>query len=453
MPTQSRREFLNGAGRLLSGGAAAALVHRLGLVNARAQSANCDGYKALVCVFLFGGNDANNTVVPVRAAQNHADYARIRGVLALSETQLQQITARTGGAVYGLHPRLSDLRALYEQGRMAVVLNVGTLAAPLTRAQYQQSGAVVPANLFSHSDQQAEWQNSSATAQTATGWGGRVADRMASCNTSQSFPTVLSLSGNTIFGAGQQTRLGTLVPNSTVGLQGFGRIPNPRYTAFQQLLQFDDGVALVKAANTISASGLSDSEAVNAALAAKSKITTAFPNTSLAQQLKSVALLTEVRATLGVRRQVFFCSLGGFDTHQNEVSAHDTLMTQVGPALAAFYKATEELGIAGQVTTFTASEFSRTAQANGNSGADHGWGGHHLILGGAVKGGDVYGKYPTLDLNGPDDANNRGVYIPTIAVDQYNATLAAWFGVATADLNAVFPNLKNFSASNLGFMA
>jgi uncharacterized protein (DUF1501 family) len=312
---------------------------------------------------------------------------------------------------------------------------------------------VVPANLFSHSDQQAEWQNSSATAQTATGWGGRVADRMASCNTSQSFPTVLSLSGNTIFGAGQQTRLGTLVPNSTVGLQGFGRIPNPRYTAFQQLLQFDDGVALVKAANTISASGLSDSEAVNAALAAKSKITTAFPNTSLAQQLKSVALLTEVRATLGVRRQVFFCSLGGFDTHQNEVSAHDTLMTQVGPALAAFYKATEELGIAGQVTTFTASEFSRTAQANGNSGADHGWGGHHLILGGAVKGGDVYGKYPTLDLNGPDDANNRGVYIPTIAVDQYNATLAAWFGVATADLNAVFPNLKNFSASNLGFMA
>jgi len=451
MSIRTRREFLNGAARALAGGAAGGLLYRLGLVGARAQSAACGDYKALVCVFFFGGNDGNNTVIPVRAGQAYADYARIRGVLALPEAQLQQITTPSAGAVYGLHPRLADLRALYEQGRMAVLLNVGTLAAPLTRAQYLQSGAAVPTNLFSHSDQQAEWQTSSLTSQTATGWGGRVADRIAACNTSRSFPTVLSLSGNTVFGEGAQTRLGTLVPGSTAGLQGFGQIPNPRYTAFQQLLQFDNGMSLVKAANTIGASGLSDSDAVNAALSAKSKITTVFPNTSLGQQLRSVALLTEVRSTLGMSRQIFFCSLGGFDTHQNEVSVQDGLMAQVGPALAAFYRATEELGIADRITTFTASDFSRTNQPNGNSGADHGWGSHHFVIGGAVKGGDVYGRYPVLDLNGQDDANNRGVYIPTIAVDQYSATLASWFGLGAADLGAVFPNLKNFTTSDLGF--
>jgi uncharacterized protein (DUF1501 family) len=444
----SRREFLHSTGRLLAAGAAASFGPRPGLAQAAGL---CDDYKALVCVFFFGGNDGTNLVAPVSAGQKYADYARIRGVLALPEGQLQQIRAKESSDVYGLHPRLADLRQLYEQGRMAVVCNVGTLVAPLTRAQYLQAAAV-PSNLFSHSDQQSEWQNSTATAQTGTGWGGRMADLVTSCNARQSFPTVLSLSGNTIFGDGVKTRLGTLIPNSTMGLQGFGTLPNPRYTAFQQVMQFDGGNSLVRAANRIMASGSSDADAVNAALSAATRITTVFPNTSLAQQFRTAARLMEARTSLGVKRQVFFCSLGGFDTHQNEISAQDALMLQVGPALAALYKATAELGIADRVTTFTSSEFGRTVQPNGNSGADHGWGSHHFVIGDAVKGGNIYGQYPNLDLGGPDDANNRGVFVPTTAVDQYNATLASWFGLAAEDLNAVFPNLKNFARPNLGFM-
>jgi uncharacterized protein (DUF1501 family) len=449
MTTESRRGFLHTAGRLLAAGAAGGLLPRFALAE---SSTACDDYKALVCVFFFGGNDGTNMVVPVRAMQSHADYARIRGVLAIPEGQLQQIQNKQANQVYGLHPRLGDLRQLYEQGRLAVVLNVGTLVAPTTREQYLQPGTAVPANLFSHSDQQAEWQNSTATAQTATGWGGRVADRAYACNDRKTFPTVLSLAGNVPFGDGDETRLGTLVAGSAMGLQGFGRLPNPRFTAYQELLQFDNGAALVKAFNQVTSAGVADSEAVNAALAAPTKITVTFPNTNLAQQLRTVARLIEARGALGMRRQVFFCSLGGFDTHQNQMAAQDNLMAQVGPALAAFYSATAEMAVADRVTTFTSSEFGRTAEPNGNSGADHGWGSHHLVIGDAVAGGDLYGKYPNLDLRGPDDANNRGVYVPTASVDQYNATLAGWFGMGSEDLKTVFPNLTNFPTANLGFM-
>jgi uncharacterized protein (DUF1501 family) len=452
MTNESRRQFLSSAARLAAGGSALSLCRHLGLVDALAQSSSCSGYKALVCIYFAGGNDGTNMVLPVSGTQSFAGYARIRGAVALAEAQVQQIQAAGGKSVYGLHPRLSGLRKLYETGKLAVLCNVGTLAAPITRAQYLQASVAVPSNLFSHSDQQAEWQTSTTTSQTATGWGGRLADRMAACGGTGTFPTVLSMAGNAIFGNGQRTRIGTIVPGTTTGLQGFGTPPNPRYTAFQQLLQVDNGLNLVQAANNIAASGVSDSETVNAALAATSKLTTAFPTTTLGAQLRTVARLIEQRQLLGVQRQIFFCSLGGFDTHQNELTAQDALMLQVGPALAALYTATEELGIASEVTSFTASEFGRTVQPNGNSGADHGWGSHHFVLGGAVRGGDVYGQYPSLELGGADDANTRGVFIPTTATDQYHATLAAWFGVATADLPQLFPNLGNFSTPVLQFL-
>ncbi len=454
MTIRSRREFLGTVGRLIGAAGAGLAFERLGLVNALAQSApGCEGYKALVCVFLFGGNDATNMVVPVSGAQTYADYSRVRGPLALAQAQLQMIQAREGGAAYGLHPRLGALRALYEQGRLAVVLNVGTLVAPMTKEDYTRPGAALPANLFSHSDQQSQWQTSTPSIMTPTGWGGRMADRSAQCNAPATFPVVLSVAGNHAFGVGEKTRLATLTPNSAMGLQGFGQLPNARYNAYRQLLEFDNGMALVQSANRVAAAGLSDAELINRALREQTRITTPFPNTSLGQQLRTVARIIEARSTTALRRQVFFCSLGGFDTHQNQLGTHEALMLQLGDALAAFYNATVELGAAEQVTTFTASEFGRTAQANSNNGSDHGWGAHHFVLGGAVKGGDAYGRYPVLALGGPEDANVRGVYIPSAGLDQYNATLAAWFGVASAELARVFPNLGNFASPGLGFMA
>jgi uncharacterized protein (DUF1501 family) len=450
MTIRSRREFLGLMGRLAGAGLA---CERLGLVHALAQSgAGCEGYKALVCVFLFGGNDAANTVIPVRGEQTYADYARVRGPLALAEDQLHLIQTRQGGTVYGLHPRLSDLRTFYEQGRLAVVLNVGTLVAPMTRDQYRRPGAVVPANLFSHSDQQAQWQTSTPSTMTPTGWGGRIADRSAQCNAPATFPVVLSVAGNQAFGVGEQTRLATLIPNATMGLQGFGQTPNPRFNAYRRLLEFDNGLALVQAANRTAEAGIDDAELINRALAAPTGITTAFPDTPLGRQLRTVARIIEVRGATGLQRQVFFCSQGGYDTHQNQLGTHDTLLAQLNAAVAAFYNATVELGAADLVTTFTASEFNRTAQANSSNGSDHGWGGHHLVLGGAVKGGDTYGRHPELALGGPDDANVRGVYIPSAGLDQYNATLAAWFGLGPAGLAAVFPNLGNFASPDMGFM-
>jgi uncharacterized protein (DUF1501 family) len=449
----TRREVLNLACRGIGAGA---LFRTLGATGALAQSAPvCGDYKALVCVFFFGGNDATNMVAPVNASgQTYADYNRIRSSIALAQNQLQPVTSKSGSISLGLHPRLVDLRQVYDRGNMAVVLNVGSLVRPMKKQEYLAAGAQLPGNLFSHSDQQAEWQNSSASALTPTGWGGRVADRLASCNAATTFPATVSLTGNTIFGAGVQTRLGTVTPitgnTPTAGLQGFGTIPNPRYNAFRQLLAFDNGVDLVRSANRVAAAGVNDADLINKAVSSTA-IATQFPNTSLGQQLRTVARMIESRNSFGLRRQIFFCSLGGFDTHQNQISAQDSLLAQVGPAIAAFFNATVELGVAQSVTTFTSSEFSRTVQPNSNVGSDHAWGGHHLVIGGAVK-GDVYGTYPSLALAGDDDANNRGVFIPTISVDQYNATLAAWFGVAAADIGDVFPNLGNFSTKNLGFL-
>jgi uncharacterized protein (DUF1501 family) len=445
---------LNLALRTAGAAGAGAFFHRLGLVNALAQSSpNCGDFKALVCVFLFGGNDSTNTVAPIQASQLYSDYARIRGVLALPEAQLQVIRSKDGATICGLHPRLADLRQLYESGNAAVILNVGTLAAPISKQDYQRPGPAVPSNLFSHSDQQAQWQSSTPSGLTPTGWAGRLADRILSCNTPATFPPIVSLSGNNLFCEGAETRPATVTPNAAMGLQGLGQLPNARYTAFQQLLKFDNGLELVRAANRVTAAGVADAELLNSALTSQTRITTPFPNTTLGQQLRTVARILEARSSMALRRQVFFCSLGGFDTHQNQLGTHDTLMSQLNAALIAFYNATVELGVASNVTTFTSSEFNRTAQPNTNNGSDHGWGGHHLVIGGSVKGGEIYGRYPNLALGGPDDANVRGVFIPTTAVDQYNATLAAWFGIGGADMEKVFPNLGKFGSSNLGFMA
>jgi uncharacterized protein (DUF1501 family) len=255
-------------------------------------------------------------------------------------------------------------------------------------------------------------------------------------------------------GAGAQTQPVALSPGKSLSLQGFNSSSGSqvRYQLLQQLLSTETGLALAQAASGKVASSLQDATALGAALAKASPLATKFPNTSLGAQLQQVAQIIQVRADLGMNRQIFFASLGGFDTHTDELNTHNNLYPQVSQALAAFNGAMQELGVQNDVTTFTESDFSRTFQPTSGNGSDHAWGSHHLVIGGAVAGGDIYGQFPAFTLAGPNDADTRGRWIPTTSIDQYGATLSSWFGLSDAQLASVFPNLANFGSAKLGFL-
>ncbi|MGZ5036727.1 MAG: DUF1501 domain-containing protein [Usitatibacter sp.] len=451
----SRRGFLRRAGALSAGGLAARLapISLLGMGSgARAQAAG--DYKALVCVFLYGGVDGNNLVVPIDAA-GYAQYAAVRTVASgvnLAQAELLPIQPASTGP-YGLHPALSDIQPLFAQKRLAILANVGTLNEPTTKANYFASR---PDNLFSHSDQQNQWQSSVSSGASRTGWGGRIADATAGLNAG--FPVVTSIAGTSLFMAGNATSPLALPASGGLALQGFngGAAANARLGAMQAILAADRDNVYVRAASDITTQALSLSGIVNPILASTASTIQAHfagQTSAIAQQLLQVAKLIEARGQTGARRQVFFVSLGGFDTHSGELATLATLLGQLSPALRAFHDATVQLGVSGQVTTFTLSDFGRTFQPASGAGTDHAWGNHHFVLGGAVRGGEMYGRYPTLARAGPDDADTSGRWIPTTSVEQYGASLARWFGLDGAALAAVFPNLARFSMSDLGFLA
>ncbi|MGD1093152.1 MAG: DUF1501 domain-containing protein [Bryobacteraceae bacterium] len=416
--------------------------------------ASAPDYRALVCVFLFGGNDSNNTIIPMDDASYQA-YTSIRASLALTTAELTPTVYSTSNAPYAFHGKLPELASLFSSKELAVVANVGSLVQPLTRAQYQAAALPLPNNLFSHSDQQLQWQTSIAQGNGSTGWAGRAADYIESQNINSSkFPVFFSVAGNSLLGTGAQTQPVALSPGQSLSLSGFNSSPasQARLSALTNLLTLDSGVSLVQAANNTLANSISDASALGAALAKATPLKTQFPKTSLGEQLQQVAQIIQVQGDLGMRRQIFFCSLGGFDTHTNELETHNTLYPELSPALAAFYDATQELGMAQNVTTFTESDFSRTFQPTTGDGSDHAWGSHHLVMGGAVQGGQIFGAFPTFELGGPNDTDVRGRWIPTTSIDQYGATLSSWFGIPSSALPTVFPNLANFSAQNLGFL-
>jgi uncharacterized protein (DUF1501 family) len=401
-------------------------------------------------VFLFGGNDANNTLIPFDTT-GYGQYSSLRGDLALAQNTLLPLTPAPN---FALHPNLPDVQSLFNSGNAAFVANVGTLVQPLTRAQYQ-SGQTAPTNLFSHPDQQLEWQNAAQSAATPTGWAGRMADVLAaSYNSGASIPMITSVAGDTLFCNGTSTTPVSVSPgNLGEASCSEGSECNARQLTAQALLTLDTGISLVQADDSITTNAYGYAKTLADAVQSITPLTTVFPaNNPLASQLQQIAQIIQVRSALNVQRQIFFAGIGNFDTHAGQLSLQSSLLAQISPALAAFYNATVELNVASEVTTFTMSDFSRTFQPNSNNGSDHAWGAHHIVMGGAVKGGKIYGTYPTLALGGPDDSDSNGRWVPTTASSQYAATLAQWFGVSVAELPAVLPSIGNFSTNNLGFV-
>ena len=442
----SRRTFINCASLAAAGNVLG--LRPFGALNALAQSSG--GYKALVCVFLFGGNDANNTLIPFDAT-GYGQYSSLRGDLALAQNTLLPLTPTPN---FALHPSLPDIQTLFNSGNAAFVANVGTLVQPLTRAQYQ-AGQTAPTNLFSHPDQQLEWQNAAQSAATPTGWAGRMADVLAaSYNSGASIPMITSVAGDTLFCNGTSTTPVSVSPgNLGEASCSEGSECNARQLTAQALLTLDTGISLVQADDSITNNAYAYAKTLADAVQSITPLQTVFPaNNGLASQLKQIAQIIQVRSALNVQRQIFFAGIGNFDTHAGQLGLQSSLLAEISPALAAFYNATVELNVASEVTTFTMSDFSRTFQPNSNNGSDHAWGSHHIVIGGAVKGGQIYGTYPTLALGGPDDSDSNGRWVPTTASSQYAATLAQWFGVSASELPTVLPSIGNFSTSNLGFV-
>lgn len=488
---QDRRQFLIKSGCALSMTALATQMRHFGMMSAMAQEvdkadANLipSDYRALVCVFMAGGNDGNNTIIPNHSDASVSNYqayfnARNTQGLALAQGTLLPINVpRIGNLTYGLHPSFGTitggvnggLHELWASGKLAAVTNVGTLVAPMTRTQYQNGSVQKPYQLFSHSDQVQQFHGGRSDTQSFTGWGGRVSDqRTTPDNPSGFIPMITSIAGAQLFTAGQMT-LPLAIAAAPTGLNqvlapaGYTGTPesNARLAAFNTLRTQDMSSQVIAAAQGVTNQAL----AANAAMQTFQEVTVTFPNTNIGNQLKQVARLIKKRTDLNINRQVFYVQIGGFDTHNNQLNTHVNLLGQMSQAMRAFYEEMVVQGLADKVTQFTMSDFNRTfnpASSGAIVGSDHAWANHHFVVGGAITASDFYGlnttngtPFPSLVFNGPDDAdsntNARGRWIPTTSVEQYAATLARWFGVPEASLGTVFPKLPNFTNTNLGFL-
>jgi len=453
----SRRSFLRSVCTAVGMTSLASTVFDLRRIAAAAPLSG--DFKALVCVFLYGGNDSNNVLVP--RGTEYAAYAAARRNLALPQASLLSIAPLSGGGgrSWGLHPQLTGLRSLFNQQRLALVANVGPLVAPVTRAEYDAGTAALPPQLFSHSDQTVHWQTGLPDQPVRTGWGGRVADLLHSLNGTAQVSMSMSLAGNNTFQVGNAVTQYQLSSEGSIGLGWYydgTEWNHPPSIAIRRLMAKSYGNLFQAGYRDVFQRALDQDRMLSAALETAPALQTAFPDTDLGRQLRMVARLISIREALGMRRQVYFCAAGGYDTHDGQISgtpetgAHADLLFELDGALSAFYTATTELGVASDVTSFTASDFGRTYASNGD-GSDHGWGSHHLVLGGAVAGGRFYGQVPTLAVDGPDDSGD-GRWIPTTSVDEYSATLARWFGVSSTDLPLVLPNIGRFNTPDLGFL-
>ncbi len=478
----SRRGFIRQAAcAALGTGALSSAIGDLRFINSAVAQSAINDYKALVCIFLSGGNDSNNLIIPTIPAE-HADYAAIRSdILALPISGAPNVAIplsplNSDGHDYGLHPACPELATLFGEDKLAVLFNTGTLVYPMTRAEYRARTLERPPQLFSHSDQVTQWQTSIPDRPPLTGWGGRCADLLAAVQPGAPISLSVTLAGANTFEVGNIVSQYSVTTSGAINLSS---VTGSRLQSLTNILALPYPNLQVQAYADLSEHAIQTGGLLNAAIADTSAANywnNPFPtavtsptggnpfNSSLARQLQMVSRLIEAGSRsagsggFGMKRQIFFCQVGGYDTHsgqtpgsgQTTVGSHANLLAELSQGMFAFQRAMEQLGLSNNVTSFTASDFGRTFPGNG-AGSDHGWGGHHMIMGGSVNGRRTYGRFPTLAVNGPDDTST-GRWIPTTAIDQYFATLATWFGVDNGNLSAVFPNLNRFASSNLGFV-
>lgn len=467
---RTRRNFLRQAACAALGTAALTnTIRDLRFINAAMAQGTLTDYKALVCIFLSGGNDANNFVVPI-STEDYANYQAARQSLALPKENhpenrnlLPLGVANSDGREYGLHPNCPELQTLFSEGKLGLLFNVGTLVYPITRAQYQSKSVATPPQLFSHSDQVTQWQTSIPDQAPRTGWGGRCADLLHALQPDAQISLCTSLAGANTFEVGSTVQQYHVSTSGAVTLSG---VTGNRLAAVKSILALNDVNLQRNAYADVVERAINTGDLLNTAIAPTAAATfwnSQFSTSSLGTQLRMVARLIHARGALGMKRQIFFCSVGGYDTHTAQTGnnpttgtpdptygSHANLLNELSEGLFAFQRAMEQISVPDKVTAFTASDFGRTFFTNGQ-GSDHGWGNHQIIVGGAVRGQRIYGTFPVLQVGGPDDTST-GRWIPKVSVDQYSGTLAKWFGVTNTDLATVFPNIGRFATADLGFM-
>jgi len=458
MTKLNRRQFIANSGAAAAASVAFANTPGAAFSQVIGAAAPFPDYKALVCVFLFGGNDSYNMVVP-RSDAEYNVYAASRQNMAIAQQDLLPINPLSGETVqFGLHPSMQGVQGMFETGAAAIINNTGPLIVPTTKNDFLAKSVLLPPQLFSHNDQQDQWHALKGAAVSKTGWAGRMADLIRTNVAGQQLATNVSLFGNSLFQSADETVAYVMGNNGPVVFPGFGdpNDPNANPILVEQRLAFER----ILGANysTIYERGFADvqrravmtADLVNNAMNNAPVLNTVFPASQLGVELNTVARLIAARDELGMERQIFFVGAGGFDLHDDQVQLQPNQLAAVSEAMTAFYNATVELGLSDSVTTFTQSDFARTLTSNGD-GTDHAWGGIQLVVGDAVIGQRMYGTYPDLALDGQDDVGG-GRLIPTTSSDQYAATIAKWFGIPDADLDVVAPNLGNFAMRDLGFL-
>ena len=448
----SRRQFLGEASCASVGSASLfSTLLNMKMTNAAASfdadSAD-DDYKALVCLFLAGGNDSFNMLVPSGSAE-YSEYQSARSDLALAQGSLLSLNGTDDqGRAFGVHPSMPEVQQLYNNGDLAFVANVGTLVEPTSKAAYDAGSAKLPVGLFSHIDQIAHWQTSVPDKRTGLGWGGRTADLLKSLNSNQNISMNISLSGTNTFQAGTSVIDYAIEPrgNGSIGIRGFDRpietVDVLKKAAIESMLDLEYQNLFEQTYRNTTRTAINNHSQFSTAIAGVSPFATQFSTNQVSQSMQMIAKTIAARQTLGFKRQTFFVLFGGWDHHDEVLNSQMAMLAIVSKAMNEFNAAMKELGVHDKVTTFTASDFARTLTSNGR-GSDHAWGGNHMVMGGAVKGNKIYGDYPSLYADNPLDVG-RGSLIPTISCDEYFAELALWFGVNSADLDTVFPNIHRF---------
>ena len=454
----NRRDFLRTSG---AAAAAAAFASTPGLAYTQmvGTAAPFGDYRALVCIFLHGGNDSFNMLVPNTDTEYNV-YATSRQNLAIAKDELlaiNPVSLAPGSEAFGLHPMMGRMQTLFEDGNAAFVANVGPLVEPTTKIEYQNQSVVLPSQLFSHNDQQSQWNSLKGAGTSKTGWAGRIADLIRSNVANQKMATNASLNGTSLFQSADETIAYVMGQTGPLQFEGFSTDPDnilfDQRLAFQRVVEAQYDSIYERGFAEIQARAIDAADSVALAIRdaeASGAISTEFPNSPLGRQLETVAKLIYSRDQLDMERQIFFVGIGGFDSHDNQNFDQPGLLGGISESIAAFYDATVEIGLSDSVTAFTQSDFGRTLTSNGD-GTDHAWGGNQVVVGGAVKGRDIYGTYPVLEIGGLEDVGG-GRMIPSISADQYAATLARWFGISDLDLDTVAPHLGNFAERDLGFM-